>query len=281
MLARLLFVLAAPLLLTGCLITPGKFMSELVLEKDGTFAFTYEGEIFFLGLSKLAQMEQAGQQFEPETCYDDEFEPRECTAQELADQRAQWDEGAAERAAKAKKDAEEMAAMMAGIDPTDPAAAEELRQLLLRHKGWNRVENKGNGVFDISFSTSGQLSHDMMFPVIEGFPNTSFFVQVILRDDSVVRVEAPGFAMQDNANPLGAMMGGMAALKTLGSGSKMEQASENVPKLDGTFTIFTDGKILANNTDEGPRESEGRSQLEWKVDQRTTDSPTALVKLGS
>ena len=87
--------------------------------------------------------------------------------------------------------------------------------------------------------------------------------------------------MQDNANPLGAMMGGMAALKTLGSGSTMEQASESFPKLDGTFTIVTDGKILANNTDEGPRESAGKSQLEWKVDQRTTDSPTALVKLGN
>ncbi len=33
-----------------------------------------------------------------------------------------------------------MAKLMSGIDPTDPAAIEEMRKLLLRHKGWERVE---------------------------------------------------------------------------------------------------------------------------------------------
>ena len=40
-----LFVLAAPLLLTGCLWGPGKFASDLTLKKDGSFVLDYRGEI--------------------------------------------------------------------------------------------------------------------------------------------------------------------------------------------------------------------------------------------
>lgn len=82
------------LILTGCFITPGKFSSELVLSSDESFSFTYEGEIFFLGLSSLAQMGAAAEEFEPDECYDDEtYETRECTEAELARQRADWDAG--------------------------------------------------------------------------------------------------------------------------------------------------------------------------------------------
>ena len=119
----------------------------------------------------------------------------------------------------------------------------------------------------------------MMFPVIEGFPTTNLFVQVILRDEDIVRVNAPGFASEDNANPMAAMMGGMAGLPALGGGDKLGDGAESFPQLDGTFTIITDGKILANNTDEGPREENGTARLEWKINQGTTDSPTALIKL--
>ena len=40
-----LFALAAPLLLTGCLWGPGKFASDLTLQKDGSFVLDYRGEI--------------------------------------------------------------------------------------------------------------------------------------------------------------------------------------------------------------------------------------------
>lgn len=280
MFARFLLVLAAPLLLTGCLISPGKFASTLDLNDDGSFAFTYEGEIFFLGLSQLAQMGNAAEQFEAEECYDeDTFEQRECTAEEMAAQRAEWDAGAEERAAKARKDAEEMAAMMGGIDPSDPEAAEKLRKLLLRHRGWDRVDIKGNGVFDVSYSVSGQLSHDFMFPTIEGFPATNPFVQIILRDENTVRVNAPGFAADDGSNPMGAMMGGMAGLGGLAAMAN-EDADElpDLPSMEGTFTIRTSGEILANNTDEGPGRDQGRSILVWEVDAANSTAPTALVR---
>lgn len=274
-------IAALSLLLTGCFVTPGKFTSTMVLNKGGTFEFSYDGEIFFLGLSKLALMGMADQPFEADECYDDDFNKRECTEAELAEQRAEWQAGAEDRAAKAKKEAQQMAQLMAGIDPTDPKAAEELRALLSRHKGWERVEHKGDGVYDVSYRASGQLSHDFSFPVIEGFPSANLFVQAILRDGSIVRVNAPGFAAQDEANPAGSMMGGMAGLAALGASRGDAEELPDIPVLDGTFTIVTNGQILANNTDEGPSTAGATSRLEWKVDKRTKNAPTALVKLGN
>lgn len=271
---------AFALLLTGCFVTPGKFTSELLLDENGSFTFTYDGEIFFLGLSDLAKMEAATEEFEARECYTDEYEVRDCTEAELVEQRAEWDAGAEERAAKAAKDAQEMAKMMGGVDPTDPEAAGELRSLLLRHKGWERVEIKGNGVYDVSYAASGNLTHDFRFPVIEGFPAGTTFVEVILRDDGVVRVNAPGFSAQDEANPMGSMMGGMmgmAALSQLGEGS---DSMPELPSMEGTFTIVTNGTIRANNTDEGSTSSARGEVLTWKVDSTSQGAPTALIKLG-
>ncbi len=42
---RLLVALAAPLLLTGCLLAPGKFTSTLDVRADRSFTFTYVGEV--------------------------------------------------------------------------------------------------------------------------------------------------------------------------------------------------------------------------------------------
>ena len=277
-------LLVASLALTSCFISPGKFASQLDLRNDGSFAFTYDGEIFFLGLSELAKMGNAPKEFSASECYDDDtFEERECTEADLTQQRADWEEQSERKAAKAEKDAKEMSALMGGIDPSDPEANEELRQLLLRQKGWNKVEAKGNGVFEVEFAAEGQLSHDLMFPVIEGFPSANMFVQVILREGNVVRVNAPGFSAGNDANPMGPMLGGMSELSGLAALSQGDGAGEEAPEapvLDGTFTITTNGEILANNTDEGPADAEGGSILLWEIDSGTKAAPTALIKLG-
>lgn len=283
------------LVLSGCFMTPGKFTSELAITGPDTFTFTYEGEIFFLGLSKLAQMgAQMDQAFTPTDCYDDEtFESRDCTEEELAQQRAEWDAGAAERAAKAKKDAETMKAIMGGIDPSDPKAADELVRLLERQKGWKSVVHKGDGVFVVSYSASGTMGHDFMFPMIEGFPPINPFVQMFLRDGGQARINAPAFAAQNGDNPLGGMAGGMGTLAGLAAlGNPLEgdaaegeapPALPGVPMMEGTFTIRTAPgmRILANNTDEGPEAAPGGGEmLHWKISPRTTQAPTALIVTG-
>ncbi|OBV11897.1 hypothetical protein [Erythrobacter dokdonensis] len=281
------------LALSGCFMAPGKFTSELALTGPDSFTFRYDGEIFFLGLSKLAQMGAAAdtESFSA-TCFNDEtFEERACTPEEEADQRAEWDAGAARRAEEKEKEAKQMAAMMGGIDPADPKAAEELVRLLERQKGWNRVVHKGDGLFEVSYAVSGTLGHDFLFPMIEGFPATNPFVQMILREGGQVRINAPAFAAQSGDNPMAAMMGGVAPLANIAA---MEAAAENgvkedeeqipgMPVLEGTFSIRTAPgmRILANNTDEGPEGAIGAGEvLRWAVSPRSAQAPTALIATG-
>jgi len=271
------------LILTGCFVTPGRFTSELVLTQQDRFTFTYEGEIFFLGLSSLAEMGNAAETFEAQPCYvDNTFDERECSANEIASQRAEWEAGAQARAEEAARKSEQLATVMAGIDPSNPEATEELARLLLRQKGWERVEAKGDGVFDVRYSVNGELSHDFMFPIIEGFPAANPFVQIILRNDNVVRVNAPGFAAENEASPLAGMMGGMAGLAGLSAMSDESNGSQEMPEfpaIEGTFSIITNGAIRANNTDEGAVPSANGQVLTWDISPRTKTAPTALIDL--
>lgn len=274
--------------LTGCFMSPGKFTSELAITGPDTFSFSYDGEIFFLGLSKLAQMDAAKTQAFRADCFDEEtYESRECSPEEEAEQRAVWEEGAADRAAQAKKQAEQMAVLMGGIDPSDPKAADELVKLLQRQKGWERVAHKGDGVFEVSYRASGTMGHDFTFPMIEGFPSINPFVQVYLRKNGQVRINAPGFTAQagDPSGGLATMMGmgslaGLASIGASEAGDTAEaEALQGIPSLDGTFTIRSapQTRILANNTDEGPVAGTAGEILTWRITARTAQAPTALI----
>lgn len=291
-------------LLAGCLLSPGKFTASLDVRKTGAFTYKYDGEIHLLALSKLAQMGQSasGEEVFKADCYDDEtFEQRDCTAEEEAEQRKTWDEGAAARKAKKEQEAAAMRAMLGGIDPSDPAAAQELAAKLRRQVGWNRVDYKGDGLFDVSFSLAGKLDHDFLFPTFEGFPMANFFV-TITRRQGAVRIDAPGFGPQAAGNPFQAMMmagmmGSSDAAKTAdetaadaaenaGASEEKVQSTEsgmdqvpNLPMADGVFTVTTDGEILANNTDEGAGVGPNGKTLTWAVNIRTKQAPTALIKI--
>ncbi len=273
------FTAMMAMLLTGCLLSPGKFTSELHLRNGGTFAYSYNGEIYLLALSKLAEMgnkaENAGAEFVQQPCYaEDSFEERDCTREEIAEQKREY----ASAQEKKQKDAEMMRGMLGGIDPADPEAAAELADRLRRQKGWKQVDYKGDGLFIVEFAIEGRLDHDFLFPTIERFPMSNFFVLVANREGGTVRVDAPGFSAQAGGNPFQGMMAGMAGMFNAASENE-EEGAPVLPELSGTFRIVTDGEVLANNTDEGPAASTAGQVLEWKVNKRTQVAPTALIKL--
>jgi hypothetical protein len=271
---------AASLALSACILSPGAFEATLDLRREGRFTFTYEGQIYLLALSKLAEMSsraQAGGDFAATPCWDDEFNNRECTDDEIAEQRETWEAAAEERRTRAEKDAATMRQMLGGIDPADPRAAEELAARLRRQEGWKRVGYRGDGLFEVTFSLTSTLGHDFAFPTIERFPLTNAFVLANVRQGGAVRVEAPGFAAQGGGNPFQSMLAGMAAA---GATSAAGDAMPQFPEMDGTFRIVTDGRILANNTDEGPRSGAEGQILEWRVNKRTETAPMALIQLG-
>ncbi len=276
---RIVLALLMPLLLTGCFMTPGKFTSELELMSGDRFAFTYVGEIQFIALSKLSEL-GSSDEFTAE-CEDEDGFTRECSEEETSEQRAEWDAGAQERAAKKARNAEQMKLMMGGLDPSDPQAAEEFASKLRRQRGWNRVDYKGDGLFDVSFSINGMLTHDFAFPSIEKMPAGASFLNVSLRNDGQVRIDAPGFASQGAGNPMAGMMGGMMGLAQLGAQYDAAKSGEEEPPAlvlpQGTFRIVTDGRVLANNTDEGAAGPASRQVLSWAIEPSTEAAPTALI----
>jgi hypothetical protein len=277
------------LLLAGCFVLPGRFRSELDLHRDGTFRFAYKGEITLLALSKLAKGGMGGasgakddqvavnETFMPSACEDAKSgDSRPCTKAEVDAQRAAWESERGGRQAKKSQEDQAMKAMLGGIDPADPRAAQDLADRLSRQAGWRSVVNKGDGKFDVDFAITGRLDHDFTFPTMERMPVVTPFVTLIRRADGSVRVDAPAFSGAASGGPFGAMMGAMAQDK-----SAAKTDSPGMPEMDGTLILRTDGEILANNTDEGPRADPLGKRLDWHVTMRTTTSPTALVRLGT
>jgi len=261
-------VLALGLMLSACLLTPGKFVSSLDIRKDGAFRFNYSGEMYMLPLSKLA--EGAGP-FREKPCYKaGTHTQRPCTSQEIDDQKAAWER----KSAKNSKEAQSAKVFLGGIDPSDPEAAAELVKRLRNQEGWERVEYRGDGLFDVDFTLTGKLGHDFSFPTIERFPMASAFVQIAIRQDGTVRIDAPAFGPSSGSGPFGGMMQAAAM-----SSGKDATGGPNIPEMDGTFTIRTDGEILANNTDEGPQVATMGRALIWKVNARSAAAPTALIRL--
>ncbi|MFN4222673.1 MULTISPECIES: hypothetical protein [Novosphingobium] len=277
---------AATMLLAGCLLMPGRFTSQIDLRRDGSFSFAYKGEIHVLALSKAAEEEgrrkSENEMFEPAPCYDDDSgEKRKCSKEELAEQRRAWEQDiAASRAAAAEKkksDDQMMKAMLGGIDPADPRAAAEFADRLRRQKGWKSVVDRGDGRFEVEYAVSGRLDHDFSFPLVEKLPMVTPFITMIRRADGGVRIEAPAMTPASNGNPF------MGAATAVADEKSTKAGGEGMPVLDGVLTIVTDGEILANNTDEGPTAvpngMANARALVWKVNARTREAPTALIRI--
>ena len=268
--------IALGLALSACLLSPGKFISALDIRKDGRFSFSYAGEIHLLALSKLAEMgnASASETFKPEPCkVEDSDAERKCTQREIAQQARQWQDIRKQAEEKRRRDGESMKAMLGGIDPSNPRAAEELATRLRRQAGWRRVIYKGDGLFEVDFAIAGRLDHDFSFPTIERFPMANAFVQLALRSDGSLRVDAPGFAASASGGP---WQGMMAAAAASGGG---KEAMPPMAVIDGRFTVTSDGAVLANNTDEGPQPDPAGQRLAWTITPQSQAAPMALIRL--
>jgi hypothetical protein len=72
--ATLGLALVAPFGLSGCLLLPGEFTSEMTIMKSGEFTFSYNGQIQLVGLANLLnnELEEGGEAGEfAATCYGD------------------------------------------------------------------------------------------------------------------------------------------------------------------------------------------------------------------
>lgn len=285
----------ATALLAGCMLLPGKFTSNLAVERDGRFAFTYKGEIQLLGmqamLKKAAEAEKA-KVFTPGVCHDfgasdvsaDAPEPTEnassdsgmkerpCTKDELKEQKTAWE---ASRASKSQEDAQMsgmMGRMLGGLNPDDPKSIDRFAKNLERIAGWNAVRHTGDGVFEVDYATTGTLDRDFVFPLIPGYVQASPIVHLQRWKDSRVKLTTPALA-DGGSNGLLSLLGAMP----FGPGK-----DKDMPKfkpVDGDFSVSTDAEIVTNNTDEGPETVAGRKILRWKIDAENVKAPETLLRL--
>lgn len=170
---RLAAALAGILLLSGCLLTPGKFTSTLDIKRDRSFTFTYVGEV-------IAQP--------PSSSTDSEGGP-------------------STEASGMMKIAEAKAP-----PATDPAAAQKMQALaetLAKEYGYRSVKYLGNYRFAIDYQVSGRLTHSFLFPFnIDGEVLVPFLA-IELRGTDRIRMKAPGFANDDAKGASIPGMGGM------------------------------------------------------------------------
>lgn len=174
---RLLIALAAPFLLVGCVLTPGKFVSTLRIDADRSFAFAYKGEV--IALDPGSAMKGMGKSSEPED------------------------------GAKEDKDAKAQAATEAV--QTD-AKHREMAAALSKEAGYRSVTYQGKGKFLVDYAVAGTLSHGFVFPYNSDAEAVFPFLAIEVRKDGLVRVKAPGFAgRREGAGSMEAMGGGAGA----------------------------------------------------------------------
>lgn len=286
---KMLAAAAAPLLLGGCLWGPGKFTSNLALNKAGTFDLDYKGEVVLQmpedkgstpipwddkfahcykdGRTETVVAETAVEAVVADDVADDE-ELRSCTPAEIAKLKADYDKENAERVAKKQQENEQMAKLF-GLPGADDASNTRFAANLMKYQGWRSVTYKGKGVFDVDYHVEGRLTQDYAFPLMPDSDLMIPFITLRRRADGSVMVSAP--ALTGGSGPFSARAK-MMGLPDKGEGGPVSRA-------EGRFTVTTDGEILTNNSEDGPTTVQGRRQVHWDVGAGSTKIPEMLVKL--
>jgi len=251
-------VAALGLLLTACFLMPGTFVSDMTVAKDGSFTFSYKGEILLISSPQvLDEMAKGDGPFTP-MCVDDDGEERPCSADETAEQKIAWEAEQAET----KKKFQQFVAAFGGIDPTNPASIDAFAARLQKQKGWNSVRHLGQGVFEVDYSIAGTLDRDFFWPI---FPDTQYynpFVVAMKRADGSVMIKAPGYTNKDGSEMLGPMA-----------------SNADIRLANGVFTLSTDAEIATNNTEDGPSGDGAMRTLRWHVAAGSDKVPETLLKL--
>jgi hypothetical protein len=205
---------------------------------------------------------------------------RECTPAEVKQQKADWDIQQAEKKKRDEQGKKMAEMMLGGIDPENPDTVKRFTREVERLAAWHKVEHLGNGVFMVDYSTSGKLADDYAFPVIPRYALGEPMIHVTRWDNGRLRVEAPAFR-SDPEMSLSALMGmGSMAAGMLGNGGADKMPAEPIA-IKGSFTLTTDARILANNSEDGPEETGAMQVLRWSIGPAAYGAPMALLKLAN
>ena len=255
-----LVALAAPLLLGSCLWGPGKFSSQLALNRNGTFVLDYRGQIV---IQLPPEAETKSEPWTPDKarCADD-GKDRPCTPAEIATQKSDY-----EKRMAAKRQENEQMAKALGLPGLDDESNRAFAAKLVKYAGWRSVAYRGKGVFDVDYHFEGSARQDFVFPALPDNDLLIPFVALRRRSDGAVLVTAPAFT--GGSGPLGSRAGPAA--------SKMNDGV--VSRAEGRFTVVTDGEVLTNNSEDGPAAHNLGRVVHWDVRPDSTKIPETLIRL--
>jgi hypothetical protein len=256
---KVLAAAALTLPLSSCLWGPGKFVSDLVLKKDGTFVLDYRGELM-IQLPSDSDSKTEPWTADKAKCWkgDEPNAPRACTAEEVATQKQAYE--------KRKADEVDMAKAF-GLPGLDEDSNRAFAAKLSKYAGWRSVAYRGKGIFDVDYHFEGSAKQDFVFPALPDNDLLIPFVAMRRRADGSVLVTAPAFT--GGSGPMSARAGAAAT----------QMKDGPVSHASGRFTVVTDGDILTNNSEDGPKPHAMGRQVHWDVNPSSTKIPETLVKL--
>lgn len=173
LLSRIAAACLLPLVLTSCLLVPGKFTSALTIHADRTFTFSYVGQVIASDPSEGMNSDAP------------------LKADATPEERADYVTKAREKVQKAKE---------------REAKNREIAAALAKEAGYRSVVYKGNGLFEVDYSVSGLLTTNYVFPVNSDAEVMIPFIAFEVRKDGTGRMRAPAFGKSGNPAGSGASM---------------------------------------------------------------------------
>ncbi len=249
-----IFATAMLLALAACFMSPGKFTSTLDIRADRSFTFTYKGEVIVTDMSDLPNgLDQ------PDS--DDGKDEGDSSEPEIMQESATYQQIAMTDQDKAAK-GEDFSSD--GADTPDKLIKmQEIANALSREEGYRSVRYVGKNKFDIDYLLSGKLDHSFLFPFNIDAQAPFPFVAIEVRKDGRIRVQAPGFAENNDSKAASAGMG----------------SDKGTPERQGTFTLTTNAEIVSQNQEDGTTTTPRGKQIVWKITPFTRVAPTAVLKL--
>jgi hypothetical protein len=236
---RLATIVAAPLLLASCLLTPGKFTSSLDIRKDRSFTFVYQGEVLLL-------------------------DPSEGIGKGLDN--ALGEAGEAAKGEKADKPdgvkAEDRSVpVRVTTSETPEVQRKAILEALSKEEGYRSVEYLGGNKFKVDYQVSGRLDRNFVYPLNIDAMAIIPWIAIELRKDGTARMMAIAFGDSNS-------MAGAAGSMKPSSGS---------PGREGIFTLTTDANLVMQNNEAGMAPGPG-TRVVWKITPTTKAVPTAVVR---
>ncbi|HEX6376139.1 MAG TPA: hypothetical protein VFZ91_10510 [Allosphingosinicella sp.] len=236
---RFAFAAAAALLLSSCILSPGKFVSTLHIGKDRSFTFTYVGEVILLDpASAMQQGMQEGMASTADSPDDADADPEDVVANAAA---------APAPAAPAAETAQQI------------AEGKAIAEALSKEVGYRSVEYLGRNKFRVDYAMTGRLDRSFVYPVNLDAKSIIPWIAVEVRTDRTARVKAIAFGDPDEG---------------MGSAAKPDNQEK---ERSGTFTFSTDAELVMQNNEDGMAPGPG-TRVVWKVTPTSKTVPTAVVR---